>query len=46
MYIIYSIYTFILYKNLEFEEFTAPSYFHGETYLASVEKKKDFLYGK
>lgn len=44
MYIIYSIYTFILYKNLESEELTAPFYCHGKTSLASVKKKKDFLF--
>lgn len=44
MYIIYSIYTFILYKNLESEELTAPFYSHGKTSLASVKKKKKISY--
>lgn len=46
MYIIYSIYTFILYKNFKSEELTAPLYSHGKASHSSAKKKKDFLFRK
>lgn len=39
-YIKYSIYTFILYKNIDSEELTAPLYSYDWASFASVRKKK------